>query len=745
MTKYPRFLFLTAIFLLGTLVPAYSQDDPYQRSHAPIPRLSASETKFEEIRALLENKQYRKAFQKFGEFKNALEGEVIQSKNHPGLFQSFYLQSRDLLQSIPKEGREMYRQMYDTKARTKRNNNRPLNSSEELIEIVRDYPISTSAANILFELGKRAVKKANFRKARTYFKQHARIEYREPKQKMNRSWRLWILAQMGKPAQLKELWKQLTDYREEELLFRGNRTTVPDLYEKLLRTAHQQRKKRQNGIHNKNPATWPLPGGNAKNSRLQGPPISLNLPAVDGSFSKGGSKIPTKTFYLNQRSMNFFYPIFPVLSKQKFIFHNGRRVFAYNLPISGKEKSQSRENLLKPSWQFSSSSYSSKEILAEDRIIHTGAAGDGKYFANLVSDIGRSETQLFDLHVRFPIPRRTLFALDLESGEILWKRGGKYETDSFFRHGNFSTGPVLKDGVLYTSMKKTESSVDTPSFYLIALDPDTGKLLWKTFVTKSGIGSNLFGNPIRENISSVPAVDEQHIYLSTNVGVIAAADRTSGKLSWIYRYKQYPTPPRRGLRPVRQELYWKNNLPIRLENALIVTPTNSPYLYAFDPTSGKILWKQSYDSLQHQLGQNPRWVVPVDDNRYLIAGEKGARIYSASQYGTPVSPRYQSEGRHFGRPAVTKEVVYFSTTKGIEKVHYSEQTEGRITWNRQEKRPWTNAQKPGNLFNFGGMISVMSSDHFSIFYNRDRMKKILSQVRPFPLQFILNDTNSGTN
>lgn len=719
------------LLLIVSPVSIEAQSSQFKRNQASLPNSESVQSQFRKARELIDQQKYREAFQRLDELRNSGFNNVISVENHPGLFQSLPYLIRKTLYSLPENGKKIYRTQHDPKAQSRYQIILKDPSRKQLLEFARKHPLTTSSADALYQLARISWKRGNFQKALKYLNEQRQFEYRSQLRHQNIMASMWCLAQTGKVHRLQKIWDSYqSDLLKETILWNGNYLKPSKLYQRLKLMAAKGEQTQNRTSRSAATSDWNLPGGTPRNNQLQGPDIKLNNPHFSETYPRGASNVPTKTFYLNRRAMKFYYPNFPTLSKGLLTVHNGRTVRSWKLnPDSEPNKRGNKEPTL--SWTFQGSSFQPNEIMVEERITYTGAVWNDQYITNLVTGRGRKETQLFDLHVRFPIPRRSLFSLDLQSGEVRWKKGGDNARTTFFREASFSAGPVVKDDTIYTIAQTTESSVDTPSFYAIALDAGSGKLQWKTFLTKSGIGINLFGNPIRENVVSVPAVDDNYMYVSTNVGVVAAVNRNDGSIKWMYRYKEYPTPPRKGLRPVKQELRWRNNLPIRLEGALLVTPTNSPFLLAFDPASGKLLWKQQYRSLEQQIGDNPRWIVPYRNNQYMISGENGARIYSVDKHGAPISEVFKPDTRLFGRPAVTGDHVYFSTRKKLVKMETRTSKSNRMKWMPDDSVAWNEDQNPGSVFVRGGMIAVISADHMTVFYDREKMQQFLSNATEY--------------
>jgi polyvinyl alcohol dehydrogenase (cytochrome) len=123
--------------------------------------------------------------------------------------------------------------------------------------------------------------------------------------------------------------------------------------------------------------------------------------------------------------------------------------------------------------------------------------------------------------------KATTYALDAESGELLWK------TRVDDHDGAMTTGaPALSGNVLYVPASSTEEAVGAGPKYecckfrgsVSALDASTGKVLWKSYTitdelkpTRKNVqGTQLFG-PAGAGVWASPTVDTKHkrIYVTT--------------------------------------------------------------------------------------------------------------------------------------------------------------------------------------------------------------------------------------
>ena len=150
---------------------------------------------------------------------------------------------------------------------------------------------------------------------------------------------------------------------------------------------------------------------------------------------------------------------------------------------------------------------------------------------------------------------RTAYALDADSGALVWKT----QVDDQ-REVQMTGSPALHDGKLFVPISSAEETIAADPHYqcctfrgaLAALDAQTGKLLWKTYVTPqpakpfklNAIGLQMFG-PAGGAIWSAPTVDAKRhlVYVGTgdsytdldfpNSDAILALDEKTGAIRWV--------------------------------------------------------------------------------------------------------------------------------------------------------------------------------------------------------------------
>ena len=249
-------------------------------------------------------------------------------------------------------------------------------------------------------------------------------------------------------------------------------------------------------------------------------------------------------------------------------------------------------------------------------------AGDWPtYRANAARDGYTSDTLPSDLTLRWT--RKSL-----HPPHFAWPRSQRMIFDRAFQ-------TVIADGRVYFG-----SSTD---HQIHALDAKTGEVLWSFFT----------GGPVR----FAPTVWKEKVYAVSDDGFLYCVDAASGKLVW----KNRGGPDgRKILGNERMVSSWPaRGAPVIHDNVLYyaagIWPTDGIFLYALDPTDGKVLWKNDKTGSIYMPQPHPG----ADANSgtsaqgYMMA--TGDRLFVPTGRAVPaVFDRHTAELKYFHLQANTK-------------------------------------------------------------------------------------------
>jgi outer membrane protein assembly factor BamB len=456
---------------------------------------------------------------------------------------------------------------------------------------------------------------------------------------------------------------------------------------------------------------WEMLGGDPSGSRLAESGVkptkpawsdTIGLPRLDGDeatfLQRGRALLPTAEYR----------PLFPFVSDGVLYVHNGIALSAYNLFARTADRL----------WQFRVPPPAG-EVMFDDRTIFAPAVHDGRVFANLITAVGGAEDQLGFVRVKFPFSRRALFAFDAATGKLLWNVGGKLHGDTLEEIATFPTGPTTEDGRLYIGAIKQKRSTDLFEHYVLCIDAATGKILWSTFTASGGTEINLFGNSTREAMGSPVAVTEDSVFVSTNHGVIAALEKKTGRLRWTWRYLQLPVRPTRNVHVTKNPLGWVNSPPVAARGIVVVTPTDSPCLYALNARTGLLVWERL-------RGRDVRVIYGVKDATLVLGGER--LEFCDIRTGRPTDATASPDIGATGRGVVAEDGIYVPCRDMLRKVGW----DGR--WIETASRRWTGGiGDGGNLVVVDGALVVATQETIQVYFDRrDQEKEIREALERDP-------------
>jgi outer membrane protein assembly factor BamB/tetratricopeptide (TPR) repeat protein len=454
---------------------------------------------------------------------------------------------------------------------------------------------------------------------------------------------------------------------------------------------------------------WEMLGGDPSGSRLAESGVkptklawsdTIGLPRLDGdeAIFRGRARISTAEYR----------PLFPVVSDGVLYVHNGITLSAYNLFARTADRL----------WQFRVPPPAG-EVMFDDRAIFAPAVHDGRVFANLITAVGGAEDQLGFVRVKFPFSRRALFAFDAATGKLLWNVGGKLHGDTLGEIATFSTGPTAEDGRLYIGATRQKISTDLFEHYVLCIDAATGRILWATFTASGGTEINLFGNSTRECLGTPVAVTEDSVFVSTNHGVIAALEKKTGRIRWTWRYRQLPVMPTRNVNVTKNPLGWVNSPPVAARGIVVVTPTDSPYLYGLNARTGLLVWERL-------RGRDVRVIYGVKDATLVLGGER--LEFCDIRTGRPTDATASPEIGATGRGVVAEDGIYVPCRDMLRKVGW----DGR--WIETASRRLTGGiGDGGNLVVVDGALVVATQEAIQVYFDRrDQEKEILEALERDP-------------
>ncbi len=455
------------------------------------------------------------------------------------------------------------------------------------------------------------------------------------------------------------------------------------------------------------PVAWERLGGDNANSRPFAP-VSQGLEnqwhtSLDFDASKDASlDMGMHELVPDEATV----PFHPSVYNGSLILHNGLRVEALNL-YNGKRR-----------WTFSGPK-SEPTGDPDPRQSFSATVSNGIAYANLEVPVDTRPRQYRFTPIVVPIPERKLFALDVETGTVLWRHdrfdASSNEEEAFIRKASIPTAPLVWRDLVVAGASYFEGKVHS---YLCAFDRMTGRLRWKTLICTGQQELNMFGQPWREHVTSPLAESDGTIYFSTNLGYVAAVDVRAGLIRWIAEYSQIPLPISRNYQPLARELTWLNNPPILASDTLYVTPLDSHDLLALDPSGGSVRWR----SIRPAGTRQARTLLGLTPSSLVLAGQ-GLFFWNpqTGQERFPGSPFTHPREAALGRGGIAPGMIICPAEQGL---YFLDPDTGRSA---AEPRRWSLPGEGGNVISVDGFLVVVSSKEATVYYRWEEIFKRLTQ------------------
>jgi len=280
---------------------------------------------------------------------------------------------------------------------------------------------------------------------------------------------------------------------------------------------------------------------------------------------------------------------------------------------------------------------------------------------------------------------RNLYALDANSGKMLWKSPTE---------AGITTKPAIFEHSIYVGSEDNN---------LYALSERTGGIEWK-YAT---------GDAIR----SSPRITNKIIYIGSDDGYLHAVSSSSGHALW----KTETSGPIRSTVLIEDDrLYfggeegefycmelsgdikWRNKMKRAITSSAtiyqeeVIFSSLEGFLYALDKNSGWVIWR-----FRMQKGSISTPLIVKD---YVYVGSADGNLYCVDTYRPVEKWKFKTEGQIAGSPAVYENYIYFGATDGY--LYCLDSSNGRLVWKYQTNGPIT-----GTPTLFSHMLYIGSIDH----------------------------------
>jgi outer membrane protein assembly factor BamB len=310
---------------------------------------------------------------------------------------------------------------------------------------------------------------------------------------------------------------------------------------------------------------------------------------------------------------------------------------------------------------------------------------DGRLYARLGSPVaGRAKAEQRAVRSR-------LVCLDLRrrEGDLLWS----VQSRSLGEGWEFEGAPVVDGGRLYIALRRRNPETE---IHVVCFNANDGRKIWTTAV------GTAIGGADGENVISglLLTLAEGRLFLSTNLGAVAAVDARDGLLQWAVTYPaavpedrgDLSDPRRRGLAPC---LFHRGRV--------FAAPADTDRLLAIDADSGCPLW-------QRRIRGGIRFLIGAVDGTLVASGNQLWGLDAATGKVRWTIGSQDPAGFGFGRGTLADDDVYWPLRKEIFVVRAQS---GRIV--RRISLRGRRGGSGGNLVIAGGSLIVAEPDRVVVY------------------------------
>lgn len=284
----------------------------------------------------------------------------------------------------------------------------------------------------------------------------------------------------------------------------------------------------------------------------------------------------------------------------------------------------------------------SRGLLAVDRGRYALTAGAGRVFTTY--SFAPSAT-LIGSNGQVEVDGSKLAALSVPAeGKLLWTLGDGQGQSDLLRQGTY-LGPPAWDpsggGRLYALLLYAES------YHLACLRDENGELLWQRELAQtSPLDVRRTGrllDDLYKTIASPPAVADGRVYLATNSGAILCLDADNGQPLWARQYPSTYLQTQRPYNPPGNDQFMPSlvNPLIVADGVLACLPADSGELLALDAETGRSLWTADRAGANHLTFAGRGRLLLTGNELRVIDLHTGEDRFRSAGFGLPA-----------GRPAV---------------------------------------------------------------------------------------------
>lgn len=324
---------------------------------------------------------------------------------------------------------------------------------------------------------------------------------------------------------------------------------------------------------------------------------------------------------------------------------------------------------------------------------------------------------------------------------------------------SFSGSPLVAgESVYIIGRGMGGAGVEDCSVYCFELD--SGKYRWACYLASAQMVNPNYGMQVMSTeTASHLAFSSGRVFVSTNLGAIAAVDAYSGATAWLTIYPREESFAARramgafgwqgGMQPADQNAPkpWEFNPVITSDGKVFVLPTDGKYLHILDVASGdefKRIPREVETGLLEGSKTKLNMLLAVAGEKMFLAGSDrdGIYVFNWQTYkGMGESGRklnydatiWKSDmGNLRGRPFVSRDFVYVPTVKAVWPL---DMRNGKAidSYPPNTVSDWAPGEGPGNLVVTAEHVVVATGTHVNVYTDLTRVRsKYASALKADP-------------
>jgi cellulose synthase operon protein C len=337
---------------------------------------------------------------------------------------------------------------------------------------------------------------------------------------------------------------------------------------------------------------------------------------------------------------------FPVSSGELVLFADGGGIHAANA-LNGRPAVVSNGTLYRPESRQAEQQQGALRAVVGAGIAHGQPRLTLNIFERMVyarvgglittrAEAGRqqADSSVIGLDLR----REGLLSTRLRSDDATWSMDGT---------------PVTDGRTLYIAMRRGGA---TARACVAAFDASTGSELWRTLIGSADTPAGNLGGEITHNLLTLVG---DRVYFNTNLGIVAALEAESGKISWLTKY-QRSTGQRFVPGGDLPAYFDRDPSPCMYHDGIIVlAPSDTPSVFALDAETGKMVWTNSEFA-------DATMILGVAGGTLVISGDRLSNLDLRTGQMRWIWPETSTAGiRGMGRGAIAGTEIFWPTRTEI--------------------------------------------------------------------------------